>query len=88
MSRLLEHPNTSTFQITALVRSPEKAAKLGSVGVNAIVGSFAELDKMEKLASEADVVIDTVEIFGVPTILTCLIELRQTLMTSMLQKQC
>jgi uncharacterized protein YbjT (DUF2867 family) len=74
VSRLLEHPNASTFQITALVRSPEKAAKLGSVGVNATVGSFAELDKMERLASEADVVIDTVGMFGAQTILTFLID--------------
>jgi len=57
VARLLEHPNASSFQITALVRSPEKAAKLESVGVRTAIGSLSELDKVEKLTSEADVVI-------------------------------
>jgi uncharacterized protein YbjT (DUF2867 family) len=60
VTRLLEHPNASSFQITALVRSHEKAVKLESVGVRAVLGSFKELDKMEKLSSEAEVVISTV----------------------------
>jgi uncharacterized protein YbjT (DUF2867 family) len=57
VGRLLEHPNASSFQITALVRSPEKAAKLESIGVRTVLGSFKEFDKMEKLSSEADAVI-------------------------------
>lgn len=56
MIRLLEHPNASSFQITALVRTSEKAAKLESVGVKCLVGSLAELDKLEELSSQADVV--------------------------------
>jgi uncharacterized protein YbjT (DUF2867 family) len=65
VARLLEHPNARSFQITALVRSPEKAAKLESVGVRAVLGSFVELDKLEKLSSEADVVIAMVNFFFV-----------------------
>ena len=60
LTRLLEHPNVNSFQITTLVRSPEKAEKLKSLGVNAVIGSLLELDKVEKLASEADVVFATV----------------------------
>jgi len=56
VAQLLEHPDASSFQITALVRSLEKAAKLESIGVKAVVGSFTELDKLEMLSSEADVV--------------------------------
>ena len=69
MARLLEHPNAGSFQITALVRSPEKAVKLESVGVRAVLGSFAELDKLEKLPSEADVVIAMVKFFRCPSCL-------------------
>jgi nucleoside-diphosphate-sugar epimerase len=61
VARLLEHPNASAFQITALVRSSDKAAKLESVGVRAVVGSLGELDKLEKLTSGADVVISTAD---------------------------
>ena len=60
LTRLLEHSNVNSFQITTLVRSPEKAEKLKSLGVNAVVGSLLELDKVKKLASEADVVFATV----------------------------
>ena len=63
VSRLLEHPNASNFEITALVRSPEKAAKMESLGIKTFVGSLSELDKLEKLSSEADVLISTVGIF-------------------------
>jgi len=61
VARLLEHPNVRNFQITALVRSPEKAAKLETLGIKTVVGSFTELDKMEKLSSEADVIINTAD---------------------------
>ncbi|KAI0070526.1 NAD-P-binding protein [Panus rudis PR-1116 ss-1] len=54
--RLLEHPNAKNFDITAIVRNPEKAKKLESFGVHAIVGSFEEVDKLEDLASKAHVV--------------------------------
>jgi nucleoside-diphosphate-sugar epimerase len=57
VTRLLEHPSASSFQITALVRSADKAAKLESVGLKTAIGSLDELDKLTKLSSEADVVI-------------------------------
>jgi uncharacterized protein YbjT (DUF2867 family) len=63
VTRLLEHPNASNFEITALVRSSEKAAKMESLGIKTFVGSLSELDKLEKLSSEADVLISTVGIF-------------------------
>ena len=63
MGRLLEHPNASNFEITALVRSSTKAAKLEFLGIKTFVGSLSELDKLEKLSSEADVIISAVGIF-------------------------
>jgi uncharacterized protein YbjT (DUF2867 family) len=63
VTRLLEHPDAGSFQITALVRSPEKAAKLESLGIRAIVGSFSDLHKLEMLSSGADVVIAMVVVF-------------------------
>jgi len=56
LARLLEHPKSQSFNITALVRSPEKADKLNSLGVKTVVGSYSDLDTVTKLASEADVV--------------------------------
>jgi nucleoside-diphosphate-sugar epimerase len=56
LSRLLKHPKADTFKITALVRSEEKAAKLRKLGVHALVGAFSDLDRLQTLASEADVV--------------------------------
>lgn len=55
LARLLDHPNASSFQITALVRSPEKAAKLESVGIKTVIGSLSDLDKLKQAASEVDV---------------------------------
>lgn len=55
--RLLNHPNAASFNITALVRSPEKAEKLKALGVNAVIGSHDDPQLVEKLVSEADVVV-------------------------------
>ena len=60
MARLLEHSNANSFQITALVRSPEKAVKLETLGLKTIIGSLSELDKLERATSEADVVFSMV----------------------------
>jgi uncharacterized protein YbjT (DUF2867 family) len=57
--RLLAYPNAV---ITALIRSEEKASKLKSLGVVPILGSHADLDKIEKAASEADVVFSCVSV--------------------------
>ena len=60
VSRLLKHPNSASFNITALVRSPEKAEKLKTLGVFPVVGSYSDLALVEKLSAKADVVIATV----------------------------
>ncbi|KAJ7596376.1 hypothetical protein C8J56DRAFT_1011215 [Mycena floridula] len=57
LSILLEHKNRAQFDITAFVRSEDKAAKLKSAtGVNVVVGSHQDLELVEDLASKADVV--------------------------------
>ncbi|KAF9469323.1 NAD-binding protein [Collybia nuda] len=57
LRRFLAHPNASSFSITALVRSPEKATKLRPFGIIPVVGSTANLPFLEDLASKADVVL-------------------------------
>ncbi|KAA1475297.1 NAD(P)-binding protein [Dentipellis sp. KUC8613] len=55
---LLEHPKRDTFEITAYVRSEEKAKKLETFGVHTALGTFEEVDKLEDLASKADLVLN------------------------------
>jgi uncharacterized protein YbjT (DUF2867 family) len=62
--RFLKHPDASSFNITVLVRSPEKAEKLKAFGVNPVVGSHSDAPLMEELTSQADVVIAAVR--GIP----------------------
>ncbi|GLB41332.1 putative NAD-P-binding protein [Lyophyllum shimeji] len=57
LSRFLARPDISSLSITALVRSPEKSEKLKALGVNAVVGSHENSALVQKLASEADVVL-------------------------------
>ena len=55
--RLLEHQNAATFDITVLVRDGSKAKTLESqFGVEAVVGTHQDLDKIEHLAENAHVV--------------------------------
>ncbi|KAK7690469.1 hypothetical protein QCA50_005567 [Cerrena zonata] len=61
LHRLLQHPSAKTFDITALVRSSEKAKKLESFGVKAIVGSLDDYDLVEELTSQAHVIFDTAD---------------------------
>ncbi|KAG5644376.1 hypothetical protein DXG03_008604 [Asterophora parasitica] len=56
--RFLDRQDFPSLNITALVRSPEKAQKLQGLGINAVTGSFEDLALVEKLASEADIVIN------------------------------
>ncbi|KIP10517.1 hypothetical protein PHLGIDRAFT_232441 [Phlebiopsis gigantea 11061_1 CR5-6] len=56
LARLLEHPAASSYEITALVRSQEKAKKLEPFGVKTAIGTIQDLDLLEKLASEAHIV--------------------------------
>ena len=57
MDRLLNHPHADTFEVTALVRNPEKAQILESqFNVKTVIASHAEHDKIEQ-AVEANHVI-------------------------------
>ena len=58
--RFLNHPDASSFNITVLVRSPEKAEKLKAFGVNPVVGSHSDTPLVEGLTAQADVVIAVV----------------------------
>ena len=60
LSRLFTHPGKSDFDITALVRSPEKAKKLEDFGVKTTIGSLKDTALLEKLAQDAHVVFNTV----------------------------
>lgn len=63
--RLLDHLHASKFNITALARTPEKWESLRCMGLNAVLGSFADLMLLEDLALEADVVISVVCSFNI-----------------------
>ncbi|KAJ7134043.1 hypothetical protein C8R43DRAFT_1022260 [Mycena crocata] len=59
LSLLLAHENTANFNITALVRSSEKAEKLldgSDHKINVVVGSHSDPELVERLASEAGVI--------------------------------
>ncbi|KAF8066914.1 NAD(P)-binding protein [Lyophyllum atratum] len=57
LSRFLKRSDIAFLNITALVRSAEKAEKLKALGVNAVVGSHDDSALVEKLAAQADVVL-------------------------------
>lgn len=59
--RFLKYPDAGSFNITVLVRSPEKAEKLKVFGVNPVVGSHSDTPLVEKLTAQADVVIATAD---------------------------
>ncbi|KAG6817355.1 hypothetical protein H0H87_009954, partial [Tephrocybe sp. NHM501043] len=58
LDRFINRPDFKTLNVTALVRSQEKADTLNLLGVQTVVGSFDDLALLEKAASEADVVIN------------------------------
>jgi len=60
LEKILQHPAASGFEITALVRDTDKAAKLqdASTAVKVLSGSLADTDKLVSAASEADIVIN------------------------------
>ncbi|KAJ7448662.1 hypothetical protein B0H11DRAFT_2080222 [Mycena galericulata] len=66
LSKLLQHPRASEFQITALVRDSAKAEKLTRFGVTPIVGDNSKLDLLESLARDADIVISVAESTNIP----------------------
>jgi len=61
VQRLLNHPKRDTLEITALVRSVDKAKLLNTLGVKTVVASLSDLDKLTELAAASDVVIHTAD---------------------------
>ncbi|KAJ7806540.1 NAD-binding protein [Mycena olivaceomarginata] len=65
LARFLAHPHAASnkFHFTVLVRDPTKAEKFGALGgnVTAVLGSHSDVQLVERLASEADVVIATAD---------------------------
>ncbi|GBE86889.1 NAD-P-binding protein [Sparassis crispa] len=69
LTRLLAHPSAKTFDITVFLRSAEKAKLLESnFGVKAVVGTLAELDKLEAQTAAAHVVFSCADCDDVPAI--------------------
>lgn len=57
LTKLLSHPLSETFRITVVVRAAEKATQFRKMGIQAVVGSYADLDLLTELASKADLVV-------------------------------
>ncbi|KAF7790012.1 hypothetical protein EIP86_000960, partial [Pleurotus ostreatoroseus] len=78
LARLLAHPSANTFEITAIVRSEEKAKKLETFGVKAVVGSFkTDLALVEQLAEQAHVVFNCADADDLPATQAILAGLRK-----------
>jgi nucleoside-diphosphate-sugar epimerase len=73
LQRLLNHPKRESFEITALVRSADKAKLLNTLGVKTVVASLSDLDRLTELAAASDIVIHTVifVVFCVPCPSSC-----------------
>ncbi|KAF8992276.1 NAD(P)-binding protein [Cyathus striatus] len=62
LSQFIDRDNFNSFNITALVRSEEKAEKLRSIGINAVVGSHLDLPLVEKLAKESEAILSMADV--------------------------
>ena len=60
LQRLLAHPKRDTFEITALVRNADKAKLLNTLGVNTVVASLSDFDRVAEISANSDVVINMV----------------------------
>lgn len=61
LQRLLTHPNASTFKFTTITRNADKAKLLQEkYHIDAHVGDFTNVQKLEELSAGANVVIHTV----------------------------
>jgi putative NADH-flavin reductase len=60
LANILSRSDSSQFAITAVVRSEEKAQKLKSTGVNAILGELDSVALLEEEASKSDIIISAV----------------------------
>jgi uncharacterized protein YbjT (DUF2867 family) len=67
LTKLLSHSLFDTFQITVLVRGPEKAKAFEPLGVKPVIGSYSDLSLLRRLASEADVVFACVSFVSSPS---------------------
>ncbi|KAJ3003793.1 hypothetical protein NUW54_g5123 [Trametes sanguinea] len=57
--RLIQHPIAANFNITALIRSPEKAKFVReNFPMNVVEGSNADLDKLTDLSERADIILN------------------------------
>ncbi|GJE88579.1 nucleoside-diphosphate-sugar epimerase-like protein [Phanerochaete sordida] len=56
LCRLLAHSSANVFDITALIRSEDKAKGYESFGVKPVVGSWTDLALVERLAEQAHIV--------------------------------
>ncbi|KAH9929442.1 uncharacterized protein B0H18DRAFT_211549 [Fomitopsis serialis] len=66
LDRLLKHSKTSTFEIVTPVRSAEKAEVLRKLGAKPEIAALSEYDKIEELASHADVIFNLANADNVP----------------------
>lgn len=56
LDKFLARPDASSFDIRAVVRSPQKGEKLKALGITPLIGSHDDEQLMVKAASEVDVV--------------------------------
>lgn len=63
LARLLARADASKYEITALVRSPEKAKKLATFGVKTVEGSVKDIALLSHLAEQAHAVFSLVSSF-------------------------
>ncbi|GJE96186.1 NAD(P)-binding protein [Phanerochaete sordida] len=77
LAKLLTDPSADTLDITALVRSEDKAAKLEKFGVRTVVGSFKDVALVERLAEAAHVVFSMADADDLPMMQAILKGLKQ-----------
>ncbi|KAF9530814.1 hypothetical protein CPB83DRAFT_834155 [Crepidotus variabilis] len=77
LDKLMKHPAFSSYEITALLRSSEKAEKLRKLGIGAVVGSHNDEMLVESLAANADVVVATADADNVTAMKATLKGLKQ-----------
>ena len=62
LERLLRHPTFVTSEITAIVRTADKARAVESLGVKTVLGSYDDHALLEKQASLSDIVFAIVRV--------------------------
>ena len=60
LAHLIQHPKRSEYEITVHLRSVEKAKGFEKLGFKTVLGSLNDVADLEKLASESDIVFQTV----------------------------